>query len=182
MRMAIDRMDLFGEFKRQSVLYRYVYIYGAGFRAKVLTGMLLSETKDICISGIVITDRQSAKIDFCWELPIMELQKIDTPNEETLFLIGTVDAYVKEICRELQERGYTNYIHIPEKEFQELKHRYAAKQYEAYFGGYLQKELCKETVQKNDPVIKIYMVKSEKDKSVKFQARHPNIIPCGIFP
>lgn len=177
MRMAMDRTDLFGWFKRQSALYRYVYIYGAGFRAKVLTGMLLSETKDICISGIVITDRQSAKIDFCWELPIVELQEIDTPNEETLFLIGTVDAYVKEICRELQKRDYTNYIHVPEKEFQELKHRYAEKQYEAYFGEYLQKNLCKGTVQKNDPVIKIYMVKSEKDRSVKLQARHPNIIP-----
>ena len=93
MRMAMDRTDLFGWFKRQSALYRYVYIYGAGFRAKVLTGMLLSETKDICISGIVITDRQSAKIDFCWELRKNNMRRI---SENTC-----KKNYAKKPCRKM---------------------------------------------------------------------------------
>ena len=164
--MDTNVIALLEKIKKQAVLCQYVYIFGAGFRAKVLTGILLSEIKDVSFYSAVITNKKRTSVDFCWDIPVVELQEIETPNEDTFFLIGTVEAYVKEICMELEASGYTNYIHIAEEEFQRLKSRYVSKRYEEIFQADVLKGKADETVKVISPITKIYMVKSEMDKEV----------------
>lgn len=165
--MDTNVIALLEKIKKQTALRQYVYIFGAGFRAKVLTGILLSEIEDISFYSAVITNKKRASVDFCWDIPVVELQEIETPSEDTFFLIGTVEAYIKEICVELEASGYTNYIHISEEEFQRLKSRYVSKRYKEIFQADVLKGEADETVKViSPPITKIYMVKSEMDKEV----------------
>lgn len=172
----MSMIEVIEKLRRQMSRYQYVYIYGAGFRAKILTGILLSEMKELCFSGVVVTDRKSAKIDFCWNIPIFELKDVYTPSEETLFLIETVDIYRSEISMELRTAGYINFTHISEKEFLELKSQYVAKRYESYFDLDLRESQFEQTAEEVGSMIKMYMVRSEKDKQVKTEVSSPDII------
>lgn len=164
--MERNVITLVEKIQKQAALHQYIYFFGAGFRAKVLIGMLFSEIGDVSFRSLVVTNKKRGSVDFCWNIPIVELREINTPSKDSFFLIGTVEAYVEDICMELEASGYTNYTHISEEEFQGLKDRYVSKRYEESFKAGLSKRKIDETAKEKNPITKIYMVKSEMDREV----------------
>lgn len=170
-------MDVINIIKRQSALYKHVYLFGAGFRAKILVGILLSELKSFRFEYAVVTNKKNAVIDLYWDISVIGLGDVHSCNSESLFVIGMREAYAYDVISEIQAAGFTNYIFISDKNFEIMKRNYVKKRYADNFRtdrGYRQ---CDYHCGEIECKVKIYMVKSEMDKKIKHDIQRPDIIP-----
>lgn len=95
--------------------YNNIWIYGAGKVGRKINNMLTF--LGIEVNGFAVTKYDGT---FCIEKEVVEISSINSPNEDTLFIISAADRFHKDIIDVLNERGYSEYIQWNYKHLNEL--------------------------------------------------------------
>ena len=89
--------------------YQYVILYGAGDIARSTIEIL--DQYDIAVYGIAVSDLHGNKKSLLGN-PIRELQEYHEIREKSLVLIGTIPRYYPEIRKQLQEKGFPEWMEM----------------------------------------------------------------------
>ncbi|MBO6113880.1 MAG: hypothetical protein J6P57_02365 [Lachnospiraceae bacterium] len=95
--------------------YNNIWIYGAGKVGRKVNNILT-------FLGIDVNGFAVSKFDgtFCIEKEVVEISSINSPNEDTLFIITAADIFHKEIINTLESKGYTEFIQWNSRHLNEL--------------------------------------------------------------
>ena len=86
---------------------KHIWIYGAGIVANRLLQTIEKPIHTLSVSGIVVSHKQDESKLGNYE--IFDIKEIDSPKEETLFLIAVSKKYHDEVIEQLRLAGYENY-------------------------------------------------------------------------
>lgn len=82
------------------------FIYGMGM---VGTATFLSIREKIPIDGFVVSRKEEAVSDYMG-IPVYDVKSIPYANEESQFILGTIENTQDELVRELYRNGYSNIV------------------------------------------------------------------------
>ena len=88
-------------------LNKYIYIYGAGKRAKMVAKIL--DDLSICYRGFVVSEDQQ-KADSLNGYPIKYLSEVSLEKEEVGIVLGVSEQFLDEVKEKLEDFKFKNYI------------------------------------------------------------------------
>ena len=93
---------------RKTDSFKYIWLYGAGIVANIVLEYI-HDDRIIPINGVVITQKDPS-ITTIRNIPVFSLDEINTPTDQTIFIVAVSEKSQQEIQNTLENKGYYNYL------------------------------------------------------------------------